>query len=95
MQDTVVKFGKPYSFEGKEYTEVDLKGYESFTTQDLIEINTQWKAARGNALLPEFDLQWNCFAAARATKLPVEFFLGLPSKEGKKVCNIGIAFFQE
>ena len=95
MQDTVVKFGKPYSFEGKEYTEVDLKGYESFTTQDLIEINAQWKAAKGNALLPEFDLQWNCFAAARATKLPVAFFLWPPSREGKKVCNIGITFFQE
>lgn len=30
----IVKFAKPYSFEGTEYTEVDLSGMDKLTIQD-------------------------------------------------------------
>lgn len=31
----IVKFAKPYSFEGTEYTEVDLSGMDKLTIQDM------------------------------------------------------------
>ena len=34
----IVKFAKPYSFEGTEYTEVDLSGMDKLTIQDMIDI---------------------------------------------------------
>ena len=94
MEELKVKFDKEYNFEGKKVTEVGLSCYAEFTTSDLCEVNAKWKTAKGNAVLPEFDMLWACYAAAKATDLPVEFFLRLPAKEGKKVLNVGITFFQ-
>ena len=34
----IVKFAKPYKFEGTEYTEVDLSGMDDLTIQDMIDI---------------------------------------------------------
>lgn len=36
--DNIVKFDKPYKFEGKEYDSLDLSGMEKMTVQDLIDI---------------------------------------------------------
>ena len=40
-QRLVVKFSKPYHFEGKEYTEVDLSGLEGLTVKDAIDVQRQ------------------------------------------------------
>ena len=34
----IVKFKKPYRFEGRDYTEVDLSGLERLTVKDAIEV---------------------------------------------------------
>ena len=36
--ENIVKFDKPYKFEGKEYDGLDLSGMEKMTVQDLIDI---------------------------------------------------------
>ena len=36
--DNIVKFDKPYKFEGKEYDSLNLSGMEKITVQDLIDI---------------------------------------------------------
>ena len=36
--ENIVKFDKPYKFEGKEYDSLDLSGMEKMTVQDLIDI---------------------------------------------------------
>lgn len=43
--------------------------------------------------LPEMSLEYACIIAAKATKLPVEFFKGLHPKEAVKVKNRVTAFF--
>ena len=47
----IVKFAKPYSFEGTEYTEVDLSGMDKLTIQDMIDI--QKTSLPGCGPLPE------------------------------------------
>ena len=92
----VVKFEKKYAFEGKDYTEIDLSGIQDFSGRDLSEIDQQWKTASKSAItvLQEFDRLWCFFTAARAAKLPVEFFYGLPGKECVKVCDTITAYFR-
>ena len=40
-QEIVVKLEKPYLFEGKEYSEIDLNGLHNLTVKDAIEIQRQ------------------------------------------------------
>ena len=44
-------------------------------------------------VLPEMSLEYACIFAAKATKLPVEFFQELPPKEAIKVKNRVTNFF--
>ncbi len=90
----VVRFHKPYFFEGKEYFEVDLSAMEDLTGADMIAVNKIM--ARTSAgiidIMPEVSLEYACHLAARAAKLPVEFFTQLPPKEAMKIKNRVTAF---
>ncbi len=79
-QRFVVKFSKPYRFEGKEYTEVDLSGLEGLTVKDAIDVqrqlfNQQEVAA---SLLTETTTAFARALAVKATGKPVEFFQQMP-----------------
>lgn len=91
----LVIFKKPYTFEGKDYKEVDLSGLEDLTTADLMEVDKVFSTREYVSPYPEADSKYNCMIAARACKLPIEFFIALPIKEGKKVNNIVKGFFLE
>lgn len=78
----VMKLKKPYKFEGKEYTEIDLSKMEDMNTADLIGIGGEVGRTSSNSLLPEITLEYAIHIAARATGLPIEFFELLPMKEG-------------
>lgn len=86
-ESPVIRFKKPYLFEGKEYTEVDLSGLEDMTSEDLIAVEKQYD--RNNkgfgSVTPEMKTEYAMIMAARAAKQPVEFFYGLPANEGRKV----------
>ena len=73
-----VVFNKPYTFEGETYDKIDLSGLDNLTAFTF---------------LPEMSLEYACIIAAKATKLPVEFFKGLHPKEAVKVKNRVTAFF--
>lgn len=78
-------FRKPYAFEGKEHKEVDLSCMENLTVQDMSRIEKRRAMANGYqpfTLNPEYSVDYACYFAAEASKLPVEFFLGLPASEG-------------
>ncbi len=89
-QDTnihIVKLGKPYIFEQKEYTEIDLSGLEKLTIKDAIHtqgrlIDAQEVAA---ALLCENTTAFAREIAAKASKMPVEFFKAMPRGAMRKV----------
>lgn len=85
----IIKFRQPYRFEGKEYYEVDLSGMEDLTAADMIAVNRIMSRTSAGIVevMPEVSLEYACHIAARAAKLPVEFFNQLPPREAMKVKN--------
>ena len=82
----LIKFKKPYKFEGKEYTEIDLTCMEDLTGADMIAVNKIMQRTNpGINVMPEVSVEYAFHFAARAAKLPVEFFTNLPPKESMKV----------
>ena len=89
----VIKFKKPYVFEKKEYTELDLSGMEDMTGADMIAVNKiMSRHSVGIDVMPEVSVEYAFYFAARATKLPLEFFTNLPPKESMKVKNRVMGF---
>lgn len=82
----VVKFNKPFIFEGKEYTEIDLSGVENLTGKDIIEAQKEYgKTNLAPNAMPELDVRYSFIIAQKVTKLPYEFFEQLPARECVKV----------
>ena len=89
----IIKLKKPYKFEGKEYTEIDLSGLEDLSAADMIAVNKYMdRTATGIQVMPEVSLEYACVFARKATKLPVEFFTNLPPKQAIKVKNRVMGF---
>lgn len=89
----VIKFKKPYRFEGKEYNEVDLSGLDNLNASDMIAVNKYMqRTTAGIDVMPEVSLEYACVLASKAAKLPIEFFTGLPPKEAMKVKNRVMGF---
>lgn len=89
----VIKFKKPYRFEGKEYTEVDLTGLDDLQASDMIAVNKYMqRTSSGIDVMPEVSLEYACVLASKAAKLPIEFFTGLPPREAMKVKNRVMGF---
>ena len=90
---TIVKFNKPYHFEGKTYNEIDLSKLEDLTAEDMIAADKYLTRSGTVSVMPEMSLEYSCFIASRATDLPVEFFRRLPPKDAIKVKNRVTSFF--
>ncbi len=89
----ILKFKKPYKFEGKEYTEIDLSGLEDLSAADMIAVNKYMdRTATGIQVMPEVSLEYACVLASKATKMPIEFFTDLPPKQAIKVKNRVMGF---
>lgn len=89
----VIKLTRPYEFERKVYTEIDLTGMEELTGTDMIAINKiMQRTARDMGFMPEVSIEYACHFAARAAKLPVEFFFQLPPSVLMKVKNRVMGF---
>ena len=90
----VIKLTRPYEFERKVYTEIDLTGMEELTGTDMIAINKIMQRTTSVDLdvMPEVSVEYACYFAARAAKLPVEFFFQLPPTVLMKVKNRVIGF---
>lgn len=92
-ESLVITFKKPYLFEGREYTELDLTGLENLTAADMIALENQYeKRNPGINVMPEVKIGYAMMMAARAAKMPVEFFEGLPQREAMKVKNRVMGF---
>ena len=88
----VVKFSKPYLFEGNTYESVDLSGIEDLTGDDLLEADRAFSASGQFSPIPEMTLAYAFSIAATVTKQPIEFYRALPAKDGLKVKNEVIRF---
>lgn len=83
-EDLVLKLSKPYTFEGQKYTEVDLSALEDTKTIVLENVGKiMAKLSPGtNPATIEMTLGFAQLLAAKVTGKPVEFFRGLPAKDG-------------
>lgn len=86
-RENVVTLKRPYTFEGKEYTEIDLAGLEGMTIQDAIDVQTDLFGQQevASSLLCETTSAFAMAIAAKATGLPIEFFKLMPIGAGRKV----------
>ena len=84
----VIKFKKPFTFEQKEYEEIDLTGLEDLTAQDMVSVDRILKRhSSGIDVMPEVSMEYALNLAAKAAKQPIEFFQALPPREAMKVKN--------
>lgn len=92
MENMKIEFKKPYSFEGKEYKDIDLSNAVNLSTKDLIEADRLFNSSGQMALMNEMATGYTCIIASKATGLPIEFFENLPAREGLKVKNKVMGF---
>lgn len=92
QEDLVLRFKKPYSFEGETYTEVDLSGLEDLSAADLCKVGKMVKKIDGVDPIAEMSLPYAIFMAARVTGKPLEFFQQLPAREAVKLKNLVVGF---
>ena len=83
----VITLKKPYTFEGKEYGEIDLSGLDKLTIQDAIDAQRKLFGERETAsvVLCETTTAFAREIAAKATGLPVEFFKFAPRGLSKQI----------
>lgn len=91
-ESLILKFKKPYVFEGKEYTEVDLSAMEDMTAEDLCAMGKIMTKLGIVNPVAEMTVDYAIYMAARASGKPVEFFKGLSPKEGIKLKNMVTGF---
>mgnify|MGYP000820274815 CR=1 FL=1 len=92
--DLIVKFRRPYQFEGQEYTQVDLSGLEDVSAGALQNVGSALLKKRPglNPSTIEMTMDYANMLAARVTSLPLEFFERLPGKEGMKIKTAVVGF---
>lgn len=91
-ENLILKFAKPYVFEGREYTEVDLSALEDATAADLSAVGKILSNSGIVSPMPEMTMDFAQYMSARIAKMPVEFFNGMPAREAIKLKNIVTGF---
>lgn len=90
--DYLIKFKKPYIFEGQTYNEIDLSKIEDISTKDLTDVDKLFYATGNVAPSTEMSLAYACIVASKVINKPLEFFNKLPGNEGIKVKTVVINF---
>jgi len=86
--DYMVKFNKPYRFEGQEYTEIDLSGVTEAKTSTLIQADKLFLSKGFVDALKEVNVQYCMIVASLTTEKPIEFFENLRANEAIKIKNV-------
>lgn len=84
---------KPYNFEGKEYTELEID-FESLTGHQVSQAKREFirsgNFAGGNIM--QADMDFCVYLAAKAIDQPIEFMEGLPAKDYLTVSTLAAGF---
>jgi len=91
--DMYVEFSKPYMFEDVEYKGIDLSPMLDMSARDMVAAQKQLERGGTISALPEMTMEYAVIFAARATKMPMEFYYDLPPREAMKVKNKVTGFF--
>lgn len=89
----VVKFRKPFNFEGDVFTELDLHGLEDLRGRDLTAIEKAFNKTGVSSFVPESTTTYAKIVATKVTGLPAEYFEDLPVGEVEKIKNAVVGFF--
>lgn len=89
----ILKFKEPYVFEGKEYTEIDLSGVKELKAEDLCQAQDMLSDMGIAAAVVEINYTYNFLLAAKAAKMPIEFFNALPGRYAIDVKKIVSGYF--
>ncbi len=81
----VLKLNKPFTFEGMEYTEIDLSGLEKLTIADAVDAQKRCQEEIAAAVVCETTTVFAREIAVKATGMPVEFFKLLPRGASRQV----------
>ena len=83
----VMQLGKPHSYKGNEYREIDLNGVADLNS--LNESAAENRLTRAGFMVTDtsYNYLYACILAGMATGLPEEFFTGLPLYEVLKIKN--------
>lgn len=92
-----VTLKKPYVFEGKSYSAIDLSGLENIRAADMIAVNRLLNRKGNVDFLQEMTLEYALNIAAKATGKPIEFFEQLPPYAAMQIKNrvTGFLYRQE
>lgn len=91
-KEGVIVFAKPFTFEGKDYEQIDLSGLENLTGDDLLKADQAYAASGNYSPVPELTLAYALSIAATAAGVPHEFFKRIPGKEALKIKNEVVRF---
>lgn len=91
--ELVIKFRKPYEFDGETFTELDLHGLEDLRGRDLTAIEKAFNKTGVSSFVPESTTTYAKIVATKVTGLPAEYFEDLPVGEVEKIKNAVVGFF--
>ena len=91
--DLIVKFRKPFDFEGEIYEKLDLHELEDIRGRDLTAIEKAFNKTGISSFMPETTTTYAKILATKVTGLPAEFFEDLPAYEIEKIKNVVTGFF--
>lgn len=92
-----IRLKTPFTFEGKQYEEIDLTGLENIRAADMIAVNRELSNGGNIDINQEYTLEYAFHLAARASGQPLEFFeqlRPLPAMRVKR-CISSFLFNQE
>ena len=75
-----ITLSKPYSFEGQEYTEIELN-LDSLVGRDVAAAKREWSRQGNISPLIAADVEFCAYLAAKAADKPIEFMENLPAKD--------------
>ena len=81
--DLIVKFRKPFDFEGEIYEKLDLHALEDIRGRDLTAIEKAFNKTGISSFMPETTTTYAKIVATKVTGLPAEFFEDTRSKRSK------------
>ena len=91
--ELVIKFRKPYEFDGESFKELDLHGLEDLRGRDLTAIEKAFNKTGVSSFVPESTTTYAKIVATKVTGLPAEYFEDLPVGEVEKIKNAVVGFF--
>ena len=85
--DLLIQLSQEYNFEGDKIRQIDLRGLENITANDMIKANKVLTNSGSISVMPEISLEYDLVLAASACGIPVEFFKQLKPRDAMKVKN--------